>query len=231
MPRHRIAWMLVAALLAASECAEAQMFGQRELGGFLSRQTPPGSVSNPAEAMIHDSGSLTGTERFLRGNRRTTDFIGTDMGDDRRFVGATQARQMRSLPAAATVRETILPEVNRAQNEGNLAQRPYPPQLVLAPELSGPTTMAVVSALETHLSRSSIRWTKPFEVSLLGRTAVLTGAVASERDRALAEALVRFEPGISDVQNDLQVAPPGLQPVFPEPLPVREPESRLVPGN
>jgi hypothetical protein len=231
VPRSRIALMLAAALLAASEQVEAQMFGPRQLGGFLSRQTPPGSVSNPAEALIHDSGSLTGTERFLRGNRRATDFIGTDMGDDRRFVGVTQARQARTLPAAATVREAVLPEVNRATNEGNAAQRPYPPQLVLDPELSGPTTTDVVSAVERHLSQSPIRWAQPFEVSLVGRTAVLRGAVASERDRELAEALVRFEPGISDVQNDLQIAPLGLRPVTPEPLPAREPESRLLPSN
>ena len=69
------------------------MFGQRQLGGFLSRQESPGAVNNPAEEMIHSSGSLTGTERFLRGNRRLNDFIGTDMGDARSFVGVTQARQ------------------------------------------------------------------------------------------------------------------------------------------
>lgn len=231
MPRSRIAMMLAVALLAASERTEAQMFGPRQLGGFLSRQTPPGSVSNPAEAMIQDSGSLTGTERFLRGNRRATDFIGTDMGDDRRFVGVTQARQIQTPPAAASVREAVLPEVNRQANEGNSAQRPYPPQLVLDPDLSGPTTTTVVSAVERHLSQLPIRWAQPLEVSLVGRTAVLRGAVASERDRELAEALVRFEPGISDVQNDLRIAPLGSLPEFPEPLPEREPESRLLPSN
>jgi hypothetical protein len=207
------------------------MFGDRNLGGFLSRQTPDSAVSNPAESMIHDSGSLTGTERFLRGNRRLTDYIGTDTGDARRFVGETQARQLRTLPAAAAAREPVIPEVNRQVNEGAAAQRPYPPQLVLGPDLSGPTTTAVVSGLERHLSRSSIRWVTQFEVSLVGRTAVLRGAVATERDRALAEALVRFEPGISDVQNDLRVAPPGLRPVTPEPLPAPEPESLPDPAN
>lgn len=216
---------------AVADRAEAQMFGQRQLGGFLSRQDSPGSVSNPAEAMIHTSGALTGTERFLRGNRRLTDFIGTDMGDNRTFVGVTQARQRRLPPAAASVREANLPEVNREPNEGNAANQPYPPQLVLGPDLSGPTTTAVASAVEQHLSRSPIQWVQPLDLSIQGRTAVLRGAVASARDRELAEALVRFEPGISDVQNDLQVAPLDSPPARPARPRAPLPESRLVPSN
>ncbi len=81
VPRVRFALALATALLVTSARANAQMFGQREIGGFLSRQQTPGAVSNPAEGMIQNSGSLTGTERFLRGNRRPTDFVGTDSGD------------------------------------------------------------------------------------------------------------------------------------------------------
>jgi hypothetical protein len=207
------------------------MFGQRELGGFLSRQQTPGAMDNPAEAMVQNSGALTGTERFLRGNRRPTDYIGLDMGDARDFVGVTQARQRRRPPAAATVREPQIPEVNREPNEGNSATQPYSPQLVLGPGFSEPTTTAVSSAVERHLSRSPIRWVEPLDLTLAGRTAVLRGAVASQRDRELAEALVQFEPGISDVQNDLQVVPLDPPPERPAPPRARVPESRLVPAN
>jgi hypothetical protein len=207
------------------------MFGQRELGGFLSRRNSPGAMNNPAEAMVHNSGALTGTERFLRGNRRVTDFIGTDTGDARDFVGVTQARQRILPPAAASVREPNLPEVNREANEGNAASQPYPPVLVLGPELTTPRTTAVASAVEQHLTRAPIQWSQPFEVSIEGRTAVLRGAVATARDRELAEALVQFEPGISDVQNDLQIVPLHSQPARPEPLRAPVPESRLAPSN
>ena len=43
-------------------------------------------------------------------------------------------------------------------------------------------------------------------VAMDGRTAVLTGAVASEHDKALAEKMASFEPGVSEVQNLLTVA-------------------------
>jgi hypothetical protein len=45
-------------------------------------------------------------------------------------------------------------------------------------------------------------------VAVTGRLAVLQGAVATPHDRRLAEALVRLEPGVADVQNDLVVSPP-----------------------
>ena len=215
MTRFGIGLALTIAMVATGHRADAQMFGQRTLGGFLSRRNPPGALNNPAEGMIDGGGALTGSERFIRGNRRVTDYIGTDTGDRRNFVGVTQARQPRTPPAAATVLEPKLPEVNRAPTESTSSNRPYPPRLVLAPDLSGPTPRAVVSAVEEHLLKSPIRWLSPLEVSLKGRTAVLRGEVGSVRDRELAEALARFEPGVSDIQNDLRVAPVGSTPSRP----------------
>jgi len=47
-------------------------------------------------------------------------------------------------------------------------------------------------------------------VSVQGDTAVLLGTVPSERDRAIVEQLLRFEPGIWQVRNELTVAAPSL---------------------
>jgi hypothetical protein len=44
-------------------------------------------------------------------------------------------------------------------------------------------------------------------VKLDGRTAVLQGKVATSRERDLIEQLARFEPGISQVQNELEIVP------------------------
>ena len=44
-------------------------------------------------------------------------------------------------------------------------------------------------------------------VKMEGRTAVLQGAVASEHQRRLAARLALFEPGVSDVRNELKVDP------------------------
>ena len=43
-------------------------------------------------------------------------------------------------------------------------------------------------------------------VRMEGRTAILTGAVASERDRRMSQLLVQLEPGVRKVENRLVVA-------------------------
>ena len=40
-----------------------------------------------------------------------------------------------------------------------------------------------------------------------GNVIVLRGKVASEDERRLVEGMVRLEPGVHDVQNDLEVGP------------------------
>jgi len=45
----------------------------------------------------------------------------------------------------------------------------------------------------------------PIEVTMDGQTAILTGRVATEADRQLAEGVARLEPEVADVQNDLVV--------------------------
>ncbi|WP_231741960.1 BON domain-containing protein [Stieleria varia] len=44
-------------------------------------------------------------------------------------------------------------------------------------------------------------------VSMNGRTAVLTGAVRTEKDRRMSELLMRLEPGVSSVENRVSVLP------------------------
>ena len=55
------------------------------------------------------------------------------------------------------------------------------------------------------------------EVLVAGRTATLRGAVASARQRELAEIVARFSPGIFQIQNELTVRPP---PAVAPPVPV-----------
>lgn len=211
--------------------ATAQMFGSRQLGVLLSPGQSPGSVGNRADSAVNNpGGTITGAERFVRGARQASDFVGTDVGDRRSFVGLVQSRMRRSqqLPPLQPKPE---PNVNQPAPQSEGTNTFYPPRLVLAPDMPELATTAVQSSLARHLERSPrIQWTGPWEVSMSGRTAVLQGDVASEQDRALAEALVQFEPGVSQVQNDLRVTgpiPPArgvLEPVEsgPERLPRRQ---------
>ena len=43
-------------------------------------------------------------------------------------------------------------------------------------------------------------------VNVVGRTAILRGAVSSERERRMSELLMRLEPGVSTIQNEIVVA-------------------------
>jgi osmotically-inducible protein OsmY len=42
-------------------------------------------------------------------------------------------------------------------------------------------------------------------VDVIGRTAVIEGTATSDRDRRMAELLMRLEPGVSSVQNNVRV--------------------------
>ena len=82
----------------------------------------------------------------------------------------------------------------------------FQPQPVEAPRLTATLTQRLtrVPALP---SASQIR------LEMAGQTVVLRGTVASEDERQLAEGLVRLEPGVAAVRNELVVAAP------PEALP------------
>ena len=71
------------AVLAVVSEAQAQLFGERSIGGSsVTRRSRPGDTQ---------AGTVTGSERFLRDNREDGNFIGADSRDTRAFVGAQQA--------------------------------------------------------------------------------------------------------------------------------------------
>ena len=48
-------------------------------------------------------------------------------------------------------------------------------------------------------------------VSMVGRTAVISGTVGTDRERRMSELLMRLEPGVSQVQNNVVVSPTTTQ--------------------
>jgi hypothetical protein len=223
-------FLVIATGLDAST-ARAQMFGSRQLGVLLTPGQSLGSVGNRADAAVNNpGGTISGAERFVRGARQATDFVGTDVGDRRTFVGRIQSR-MRRTQQLPPLQPKAQPNVNQPAPQNDGATDLYPPRLVLSPGMPELTPNAVQSSLIEHLEGSRrIRWTGPWEVTMQGRTAVLQGSVASAQDRALAEALVQFEPGVGQVQNELRVSDPipptpaerELRESGPEPLPRRQ---------
>ncbi|MCL2006377.1 MAG: BON domain-containing protein [Planctomycetaceae bacterium] len=66
---------------------------------------------------------------------------------------------------------------------------------------NGATTDAILQRLQTRLRISS------FDLAVRDRTAIISGTVATERQRELIGSMLRFEPGIDAVNNELTVSP------------------------
>ena len=182
--------VLIAAM--ADVCHAQGLFGQRELGGSLSRRTMPGRGV--------DSGTESGGQRFLRGERSVEDFVGGAVAG---FVG----RQSAATTATSSVtglREEARPPLNRRRviRQGGL----YAERLQLVSDSQSPLSAAqkpreLSQSLRTLIQSRSLT----IEVSSEGQSAILRGVVPSEHDRQTAELLVMFEPGIQKVENELIV--------------------------
>lgn len=187
-------------LLGVSSTAQAQLFGERRVGSPLSAQAG-GTGQNP--------GNLTGSERFLRGNRSRRDFVGSDRSEADGFVGASQAIGVGRVPAAT--------ESLRIDNSDTRLNRPVPPLAAKGmyyPRLELDSASVLPSASPpappaTNRLRQQIQQVAGAGavVQVQGRTAVLTGTVATPQAAELAAILASFEPGIDQVRNALQVSP------------------------
>lgn len=226
--RSHLVPLLVAGLVfswtaSAVEEASAQLFGERTLGGNVRAPRARGQNGRSQgnqQAGENESQTALGTtlnidERFIRGQRDPNDFVGAG-GSEGGFVGRQE------LDNEGAIRSAVdgLPQqmLNRRINQPPPAPRPtrplpYEPRLQIAFDYDGPDNRSLSQALTRRLQRSDgIRSLGDITVTLNGRTAILQGEVASERDRSVAEQLVRLEPGVSQVQNQLLVANPETPP-------------------
>jgi osmotically-inducible protein OsmY len=105
-----------------------------------------------------------------------------------------------------------------AGSNSGYPQQQVPVSLNLGPLVGLPRTQTTVSqALSAVLTKPGrIQALAPLVVSMRAQTAILQGTVASDHDRDLAEQLVRLEPGVAQVENNLIVAPPAA-PTLPSP--------------
>ena len=164
---------------------------------------------------------LRGNERFIRGNRRSGDFVGNDLRARRGFIGSPQGGATQAVaPAAASVRVPRSADVNtEPATSVNRATGVYQPRVVLGFEVPRASSQAISAEVARQLAAiPGLHPTDRIVVSVEAGTATLRGAVASERDRSLIEKLILFEPGISAVRNDLQlIGRPGRSDENPSP--------------
>jgi hypothetical protein len=189
-------------LLVLSDSCQAQgLFGQRSLGGSLSKRSRPGSAST--------SGAADSKPRFVRDEPSAGDLVGTTTAAEAasKFVGRESA-----VTAAVSSVMGLTEEARAPLNRPRII-RPtglYAERLTLAPDVvnSGTTSQNNVAALPqiSESLRSFIQSRSlTIEASPEDHSAILRGAVPSEADRQQTELLVMFEPGIQKVVNELTV--------------------------
>ena len=225
MPRFLLFITLVA--IVDLSAANAQLFGRpRNLGRPLSNQNGPSAQE--------DVGTLSGNERFLRGNRGRSAFVGADRNEGQGFVGNVEARTSGTIvssiagmtPARDQSTQINQPLTSAAAGELslpklrlNLGSPPRPP-------------IADMSVFNRVQYAASLVVPVGISTSVVGRTAILRGLARSVEERNLVETMVSFEPGISRIENLIETPPPAPLPgpaVTPVPTPVPDPPAAQEP--
>lgn len=191
------------------------MFGSRTTGGSIGagNRTFGGMQGGSGSGMDTTAGQLSGNERFLRGNQQPGQFVGVDVGE---FIGAVPgggnqfdsggSRRNRGQDRG---RDRNRSDDNRRRNrdgrDGDSQSRrtTLPTRVVVAFDQPRPAPARAIAVLQRRLSR--LEPMSNLDVTMQGRRAVLRGVVATDHDRDLAEQLIRLEPGIDAVQNELTV--------------------------
>ena len=188
-------------LVLSDSCHAQGLFGQRSLGGSLSKRSRPGSAST--------SGAADSKPRFVRDEPSAGDLVGTTTAAEAasKFVGRESA------VTAAVSSVTGLTEEARAPLNRPRIIRPtglYAERLTLAPDVANSGTTSQNNVAESSQISASLQSfiqsrSLTIEVSPEDHSAILRGAVPSEADRQQTELLVMFEPGIQKVVNELTV--------------------------
>lgn len=155
----------------------------------------------------------SGTERFQEGG-----FVGRDAQD----VRAGFQSQAGGRGGMGGTLDSMIENLNdmrdsrRRWREQNSAPPAIRVQLKPAFDSPAPTPLAANVPLQRRLAKemATVGVSSP-QLEMVGRTAVIRGVVATERDRELISRLASLEPGVSQVENLLQIQPAAASPPSP----------------
>lgn len=201
---NKFVFCLTALMLLDCSTVDAQMFGHaRTVGRPLSSRSGPSSQE--------DVGTLTGSERFLRGNRGRAAFVGADQTEGQSFVGSQQARTSGTIVssiAGMTPTQDQSRQINQPLAVAPAGTISLPKLRLNIPNATAEQDTRLNNAVIRRIQKAmSLVSQTEIGVSVEGRTATLRGLVRSDEERRLAETLASFEPGISSVHNLLQTEP------------------------
>lgn len=204
--RWVVGWLACGWSLLWSVEASGQLFGTRQMGNPLLRQSAPGGGE-----FAGNVGMVQGNERFIRGNRRASDFVGVDARGPQGFVGQVNAANLNLNQIPTTLgtqrRPSRAPQINRPVRQ----HRPntlHDPPLELGFEPDPEMLQRLAATAEERIAQAlDERFGSRIAVSVVERTAILRGEVDSVDALRLAELMAGFEPGVSSVRNELRVNP------------------------
>lgn len=186
-----------------------------------------GTVAGATTRGDANVGQVTGSERFVRNNRQAGQFVGGDTGDTNNFFSQLQGMAAQQGPRNQNQQNANALNVRAPQSKARV-------QIVPGFSYAIPTDARVGAVLQDRLERSQrIEQRGPITVTMDGRTAVLSGLVATEHDRVLAERVALLEAGVAEVRNELTIAPsqplPNSLPFPTIPLPAPSPNATPQP--
>lgn len=219
--RHTCVFALAAVLYAGANDAAAQSFGQGGAnsfgglgnsfggGGIGGGGLGGGSFGRGGTGGGFGGSGFGGSRGFTAANRFSIDpsassgFVGRDTEDARQFFDAFQTGQQNFM-------ESLGIRQRNQQSGTNQNRRPSPIRITLRVAFDHPTVdpATIGPAAQTQLLRSLQDRIIAPQVKLNGRTAVLSGRVATEDAKLVAEKLLLLEPGVSAVENQLVVTAP-----------------------
>jgi|GEM_PF-2267780 len=185
------------------------MFGSRSLGSTLSggqRSMTGGRGVAGSTRTADAAGTVTGSERFVRANRQGQ-FVGSDSADLSSIFSSMSGQQGGRGQQLGMNRNQNQNPNDGMNDMGGQNRRPvYRTQRVVGFEYKLPSAATASAALGNRITRAVRVPGAKVEVMLQDRTAILQGVVPNAHARELAAQLALLEPGVYQVQNDLQVA-------------------------
>jgi hypothetical protein len=219
--------------------AQNSLFGGT--GAVSNSNTRSSGIGSSATTQELQSGTVTGGERFINANRNAAQsFVGVDASEIRGVgqVGGTALgtgqQGMRGLQNQFNQNQfrqfdqlrQQLQNFNNFNQQGARTQVRIALTLGFEPMASAAATPVAAIAQQRLPRLPGVNLVGAPQVLMEGRTAVVRGLVASERDRELVSRLLLLEPGVSAVRNEMTVAGstgPGSTPIPPSDPPPAPP--------
>ena len=184
----------------------AQQGGRESTTATTSAST---SFGESYEGVQNVSAQAQGT--FIGGGR-PTGFVGTTEiynSSSSRVPSSTRQTAARTTvrPATTATQRLATTSAARAGQVGNINNQTIRSASSIDFDVTMPSQRIQPTAVATHLNRMpGIQGSQvTFRSSPSGTTAVLTGTVASNRERRVAQQLLLLEPGVNKVENLLEV--------------------------